>query len=116
LNQRSLESKVFRNDAVLKELFSRKEPWLVWSAVLQKFAEAVERYPDRLRAEAWVYQVLGDRDEVGLLLSELASLDPISGIQLLHYQSPELDLDTVSKQDPFEVALAALRIFAPLEP
>ena len=109
-------SAVFRNDLALAQLFSRHRPGPLWEAVVEKYSQAVVLDGPRLRAEAQAAGVLDqEKEEPADLLLDLKKLDPTKALQLLHHQSPDLDLTDLPAAEPYQVALAVLRMYAPAE-
>lgn len=116
LNPLLNESKAFRTDADLAVLFSRQRPAATWNLVLTKYQQALVTDRQRLLAEGQAAGVFDqEREEPDDLLVDLRKLDPKRALQLLHHQSPNLPLLELADQEPYQVAVACLRMFSPVE-
>jgi hypothetical protein len=116
LNPLLHESKVFRTDGELAVLFSRQRPAAIWDSILTKYQQALVTDRARLLAEGQAAGVFDqEREEPDDLLVDLRKLDPKRGLQLLHHQSPDLDLSQLADAEPYQVAVAVLRIYSPAE-
>jgi hypothetical protein len=80
-------------------------PQRAWRELLDVLARALENQPEESEALAQQMNLPGDLDD---LLAILGQMDPVEGINQLHYASQNLDLQNLPKQTPLSILQAVL--------
>lgn len=103
-----LPPRKFQLDPEARQALGRVSPELAWTQVRALVSHIREQYPEEAEQlrQKWEYPVdLSNLEEV------LGAMNPVRGVNQLHEAAPNLDLQTLPKQQPLKVLEALFKMF-----